>query len=271
MAPVTVLTPIHPHPAPGETECANAIFQQPWWLDAVAPGRWGEATCEQRRPSRRPAALRGARPAAAADAHPVEPDPDPGAVGGALERTAGAGARPRARAARRARGRASAGIRVLAAVLSGGPERPALPLGRLPPRGSLHLPAGGPGLAGCSLGRSARQRSPGDPQGAHARGGRRRPRPRSLLRRAVEDLHPPANPDAALAGRARAPGGGLRAPRGGRHALRTRRRRPGPRRGLGGLGQARRLLPAGGRRTAPAQQRCRAACWCGRRSCARAP
>jgi hypothetical protein len=29
---------------PGETECANAIFQQPWWLDAVARGRWGEAT-----------------------------------------------------------------------------------------------------------------------------------------------------------------------------------------------------------------------------------
>ena len=46
MAPVTVLTPIDPHPTPGETDCANAIFQQPWWLDAVAPGRWGEATCE---------------------------------------------------------------------------------------------------------------------------------------------------------------------------------------------------------------------------------
>ena len=32
---------------PGETEHANAIFQQPWWLDAVAPGRWGEVTCEE--------------------------------------------------------------------------------------------------------------------------------------------------------------------------------------------------------------------------------
>jgi hypothetical protein len=32
---------------PGETACANAIFQQPWWLDAVAPGQWGEVTCEQ--------------------------------------------------------------------------------------------------------------------------------------------------------------------------------------------------------------------------------
>jgi hypothetical protein len=31
----------------GETECANSIFQQPWWLDAVAPGRWGEVTAEQ--------------------------------------------------------------------------------------------------------------------------------------------------------------------------------------------------------------------------------
>jgi hypothetical protein len=29
------------------TECSNAIFQQPWWLDAVAPGRWGEVTCEE--------------------------------------------------------------------------------------------------------------------------------------------------------------------------------------------------------------------------------
>jgi hypothetical protein len=33
--------------ATGETEYANSIFQQPWWLDAVAPGRWGEVTCEQ--------------------------------------------------------------------------------------------------------------------------------------------------------------------------------------------------------------------------------
>jgi len=38
--------PITRHPAPGETECAHAIFQQPWWLDAVAPGQWGEVTCE---------------------------------------------------------------------------------------------------------------------------------------------------------------------------------------------------------------------------------
>jgi len=30
----------------GETERANAIFQQPWWLDAVAPGQWDEVTCE---------------------------------------------------------------------------------------------------------------------------------------------------------------------------------------------------------------------------------
>jgi hypothetical protein len=33
-------------PASVSTDCANAIFQQPWWLDAVAPGRWGEATVE---------------------------------------------------------------------------------------------------------------------------------------------------------------------------------------------------------------------------------
>ena len=40
-----------PPPAPplaaGETHCANSIFQQPWWLDAVAPGRWAEVTCER--------------------------------------------------------------------------------------------------------------------------------------------------------------------------------------------------------------------------------
>src|SRR3954447_24881643 len=36
-----------PPQQPGATRCANAIFQQPWWLDAVAPGRWGEATVER--------------------------------------------------------------------------------------------------------------------------------------------------------------------------------------------------------------------------------
>lgn len=36
-----------PPSAPGETDCANAIFQQPWWLDAVAPGHWGEVTCAE--------------------------------------------------------------------------------------------------------------------------------------------------------------------------------------------------------------------------------
>jgi hypothetical protein len=30
----------------GETERANAVFQQPWWLDVVAPGQWDEVTCE---------------------------------------------------------------------------------------------------------------------------------------------------------------------------------------------------------------------------------
>jgi hypothetical protein len=36
-----------PLPTPGSTACANAIFQQPWWMDAVAPGRWGETTVER--------------------------------------------------------------------------------------------------------------------------------------------------------------------------------------------------------------------------------
>ena len=31
-------------PAAGESlACTNSLFEQPWWLDAVAPGRWGEA------------------------------------------------------------------------------------------------------------------------------------------------------------------------------------------------------------------------------------
>lgn len=38
-------------PRPGvrddQTHGSNAIFQQPWWLDAVAPGQWGEVTCEE--------------------------------------------------------------------------------------------------------------------------------------------------------------------------------------------------------------------------------
>ena len=40
---------------------ANSIFQQPWWLDAVAPGRWGEAVIERHgRPvARLPYVVRG--------------------------------------------------------------------------------------------------------------------------------------------------------------------------------------------------------------------
>ena len=47
----------------GETRCANAIFQQPWWLDAVAPGRWSEATVERdgRVIARLPYVVRGRR------------------------------------------------------------------------------------------------------------------------------------------------------------------------------------------------------------------
>ncbi len=30
-------------PADDSISCVNAVFEQPWWLDAVAPGRWGEA------------------------------------------------------------------------------------------------------------------------------------------------------------------------------------------------------------------------------------
>jgi hypothetical protein len=31
----------------GSEQRANAIFQQPWWLDALAPGRWDEAAVER--------------------------------------------------------------------------------------------------------------------------------------------------------------------------------------------------------------------------------
>jgi hypothetical protein len=50
--------------AAGETECANSIFQQPWWLEAVAPGRWGEVTYEHggRVVARLPYAVRGRPP-----------------------------------------------------------------------------------------------------------------------------------------------------------------------------------------------------------------
>ncbi len=40
---------------------ANSIFQQPWWLDAVAPGRWGQAVVERdgRTVARLPYVVRG--------------------------------------------------------------------------------------------------------------------------------------------------------------------------------------------------------------------
>jgi hypothetical protein len=52
---------IEPQLPAGETRCANAIFQQPWWLDAVAPGRWGAVTVERDGHvlARLPYALRG--------------------------------------------------------------------------------------------------------------------------------------------------------------------------------------------------------------------
>jgi hypothetical protein len=32
----------------GETTCANGLFDQPWWLDAVAPGAWDEVRIEEK-------------------------------------------------------------------------------------------------------------------------------------------------------------------------------------------------------------------------------
>jgi hypothetical protein len=34
-------------PMKGTTECAFNMFQQPWWLDIVAPGSWGDVTVER--------------------------------------------------------------------------------------------------------------------------------------------------------------------------------------------------------------------------------
>jgi hypothetical protein len=49
------------HSPPRSEECANAIFQQSWWLDAVASGHWGEVTCERggRIVARLPYVIRG--------------------------------------------------------------------------------------------------------------------------------------------------------------------------------------------------------------------
>jgi hypothetical protein len=50
-------------PRADETSCANAIFQQPWWLEAVAPGHWDEVTVERdgRVVARLPYVMRGRR------------------------------------------------------------------------------------------------------------------------------------------------------------------------------------------------------------------
>ena len=49
-------------PVPAREAGSNAIFQQPWWLDAVAPGRWSEATVTRdgRVVARLPYVMRGA-------------------------------------------------------------------------------------------------------------------------------------------------------------------------------------------------------------------
>lgn len=31
-----------------KTECANSLFEQPWWLDIVAPGAWEETVCRDK-------------------------------------------------------------------------------------------------------------------------------------------------------------------------------------------------------------------------------
>src|SRR3954454_9089777 len=52
--------PVAPRPAT-DTPCVNAIFQQPWWLEAMAPGCWGDVTVERggRTVARLPYVVRG--------------------------------------------------------------------------------------------------------------------------------------------------------------------------------------------------------------------
>jgi hypothetical protein len=61
-APATV-APRDVVSARGATTYADTIFQQPWWLDAVAPDCWGEVTCERggRTVARLPYVIRGPR------------------------------------------------------------------------------------------------------------------------------------------------------------------------------------------------------------------
>jgi Acetyltransferase (GNAT) domain len=62
--PPTTTRPPRTRPrASDETACADSIFQQPWWLDAVAPGSWAEVTCERdgRTVARLPYVIRGRR------------------------------------------------------------------------------------------------------------------------------------------------------------------------------------------------------------------
>jgi hypothetical protein len=63
MRAASVLPPPARHGPADATPYANAIFQQPWWLDALAPGRWGEAAIERdgRTVARLPYVVRGPR------------------------------------------------------------------------------------------------------------------------------------------------------------------------------------------------------------------
>jgi len=58
-----------------DTRCANAMFQQPWWLDAVAPSRWEEATVERdgRVIARLPYVVRGRGPLRVLTMPPLTP------------------------------------------------------------------------------------------------------------------------------------------------------------------------------------------------------
>jgi hypothetical protein len=55
--------PIAPRRAPRQADRPGTIFQQPWWLDAVAPGTWSEVTVERdgRTVARLPYVVRGRR------------------------------------------------------------------------------------------------------------------------------------------------------------------------------------------------------------------
>ena len=259
--------------ASGITPRANAIFQQPWWLDAWRPAG-GARRVRARRPDRRADALRRARPAAACAMLTQPP----------LTQTLGPWVEPSERQAgrarspdehellARARGRASAGRRRSPAVLARRCSTRCPSTGRAIGSRSGTRTGWRAWARGGALGRPARQHPPRDPQGAQAGGGPRRPRARRFYDVCAKTFARQGIP----APRRRWPSSSAwtrpaRAHDARRDAVRHRRRRAQVHAVAYVVwdGSAAYYLLGGGDPRA-ARRAARAACSCGRRSCARA-